>query len=164
MDEPRPATDRPRGADGKFLYTHESAERDARACELRAQGWSYKRIAKEMGVDVHTVHDGVKRALRMIVQEPAEDVRTLELERLDRLYEAALAVLEREHVTVSQGKVIYNGTEPLLDDGPVLQAIDRLLKIQERRARLLGLDAATKTNVSGGVRVDIVGVDMDQLR
>jgi hypothetical protein len=31
---------------------------------------------------------------------------------------------------------------------PVLQAIDRLLKIQERRARLLGLDAPTQHRVN----------------
>ncbi|MBH1938972.1 hypothetical protein I5Q34_32725 [Streptomyces sp. AV19] len=153
-----------RGPDGKFIYTAASAQRDAEACELRARGWSYKRIADHLGADVHTIHDGVQRALRAIVQEPAEEVRTLELERLDRLYERAVEVLERRHVTVSQGKIIYEGGEPLADDGPVLQAIDRLLRIQERRAKLLGLDAATKTQVSGGVKYEIVGVDMDQLK
>jgi hypothetical protein len=36
---------------------------------------------------------------------------------------------------------------PLLDDKPKLAAIDRLLKIQDRRAKLLGLDSAQKVEV-----------------
>ncbi|MFI9200172.1 hypothetical protein [Streptomyces sp. NPDC053048] len=164
-DEPSEDTrTQARGGDGKWIYTPEAARRDAEAAELRAKGWHYRRIAEHLGIDVHTAHQAVQRALKAIVQEPAEEVRTLELERLDRLYERAVEVLERRHVTVSQGKIIYEGGEPLADDGPVLQAIDRLLRIQERRAKLLGLDAATKTQVSGGVRYEIVGVDMDQLK
>ncbi|WP_188195602.1 hypothetical protein [Nonomuraea sp. SYSU D8015] len=46
--------------------------------------------------------------------------------------------------------VIGDGA-PLVDDGPKLAAIDRLLKIQARRAALLGLDAEKKVSVSGGV-------------
>ena len=38
----------------------------------------------------------------------------------------------------------------LLDDGPVLQAVDRLLKIADRRAKLLGLDAPKRVEVSDG--------------
>lgn len=65
------------------------------------------------------------------------------------MYAAAMEVLEREHVTVSNGRVVSldDGT-PLPDDGPVLQAIDRLLRIQERRARLLGLDAPVKRDLT----------------
>ncbi|MFF4479461.1 hypothetical protein ACFY1A_20915 [Streptomyces sp. NPDC001520] len=162
MDEPTP--NQARAGDGRWIRTPETAARDAEAARLRARGMTYRAIAAELEMDVHSVHDAVKRALKEIVQEPAEDVRRMELERLDVLYEAAARVLEREHVTVSQGKIIYQGPDPLLDDGPVLQAIDRLLRIQERRSKLLGLDAATKTQVSGGVKYEIVGVDMDKLR
>ncbi|MCF3101436.1 hypothetical protein IPZ58_07560 [Streptomyces roseoverticillatus] len=154
----------PRDPTGKWMYTPESARRDAEAAELRARGMSYRRIAAELGIDVHTAHDAVERALKAIVQEPAEKVRALELERLDLLYERAVQVLERRHVTVSQGRIVREGDQPLQDDGPVLQAIDRLLKIQERRARLLGLDAATKANVSGAVRYEIVGIDAEDLQ
>ena len=51
---------------------------------------------------------------------------------------------------VSQGRLIYLGDDPqpLADDAPVLAAVDRLLKIQERRARLLGLDQPTKSTVT----------------
>jgi hypothetical protein len=151
------------GPDGKFVADPAVAERDRRAAELRGKGWSYRKIAAELKIDVHTAHDAVERALRAIRAEGAAEVRQLELERLDRMYEAVLGVLEREHVTVSNGKVIYVGEEPLKDDDPVLRAVDRLLKIQERRARLLGLDAEQKVNMSGGLTVEIVGVNEEDL-
>ncbi len=165
MDKEQPGDTQPRSGKGQFLRTPESAKRDAAAADLRADGRSFQQIADELGfADKGEAHHAVQRALRAIVQEPAERLRTLELARLDSMYEAAMGVLERQHVTVSHGKIVYAGKEPLIDDGPVLQAIDRLLKIQERRARLLGLDAATKTQISGGVRYELVGIDPEQLR
>ncbi|MEU1372995.1 sigma factor-like helix-turn-helix DNA-binding protein [Streptomyces triculaminicus] len=178
-DEPSETTStQARGGNGKWIYTPDAARRDARAAELRGKGWPYRRIAEELGVDVHTAHQAVQRALKAIVQEPAENLRTLELERLDteldrlnNLEEAVKKVLEKHHVTVSQGKVVYLNDQPLPDDGPVLQAVDRLLKIDEQRRKngesrrkLLGLDAATKTEVSGGVRYEIVCVDPEDLK
>lgn len=157
-DEAAPAG-HPRDGNGQYIHSIEDAEHDAEAARLRAQGWAYRRIAAHLGISVSTAHTRVERALKETVQEAAAEVRTLELERLDALYVAAMDVLERQHVTVSHGKVIYQGEQPLIDDGPVLAAIDRLLKISERRAKLLGLDSAEKVEVSGGVKYEIVGVD-----
>lgn len=76
-----------------------------------------------------------------------------ELLRLDELEVRARQVLDRHHITVNNGRVITINDEPLLDDGPVLQAIDRLVKIEDARRRnnesqrkLLGLDAPTKVD------------------
>jgi hypothetical protein len=38
--------------------------------------------------------------------------------------------------------------EDVLDDGPILKAIETLLRVAERRARLLGLDVPVKANVT----------------
>ncbi|WP_181788189.1 hypothetical protein [Streptomyces phytophilus] len=152
--------------DGRFIRTPENARQDARAAELRAEGLSYQQIADELDLgNKGSAHRAVRRALRDIAEKPAQAVRDLELRRLDAMYEAVMEVLERRHVTVSHGKVIVDdGGEPLLDDSPVLQAVDRLLKIQARRAALLGLDAETKVNLSGGVTYEIVAVDPEALK
>lgn len=142
-----------RGADGKYIRTIADAERDAKAARLRARGWSYSRIAVELGyTDKGNAYHAVQRILVETIAEPAAELRQIELARLDALYEAALGVLERRHITVSNGRVVYvsdkDGVEtPLEDDAPVLQAIDRCLRIQERRAKLLGLDAPAKLEV-----------------
>lgn len=148
MDDPQA---RPHGGDGQFVRSLTTAQRDAEAARLRTQGWTYQRIADRLDFKQRAdAYNAVKRVLDATVREAGEDIRALELERLDRLEAAANEVLEREHVTVSNGRVVVLHETPLPDDGPVLAAIDRLLKIQERRARLLGLDAPTKQNISIG--------------
>jgi hypothetical protein len=144
-----------RGANGRFTRSIEQAEMDAGAARLRSRGWSYGRIAAELGYsDDAAAYRAVQRVLVETVAEPAAELRQIELARLDVLYEAALGVLEREHLAIANGKVVYDfGSsgdgegKQVLDDAPVLQAIDRCLRIQERRAKLLGLDAPAKLEV-----------------
>lgn len=136
------ASGNPRGANGQYVRSMKTAERDAAAARLRSRGWSYPRIAAELGVSVGTAHDAVQRALKAIVAEPAAEARTLELERLDALYATAYDVITRMHPTVQLGKVIRGPDgEPVNDDTVVLAAVDRLLRVSESRRKLLGLDA-----------------------
>jgi hypothetical protein len=156
-----PAT---RGGNGHFDRNIATAERDAEAARLRSRGLTYRQIAAELGVDVANAHRAVKRALDAVVAEPAADAVAFELERLDALYARALEVMESHHVTVSNGRVVALNDEPLPDDGPVLAAIDRLVRISESRRKLLGLDSPTKMAVSGGLTYEVVGVDTEALR
>jgi hypothetical protein len=163
----------PRGGNGRYARSTETVERDAEAARLRARGMSYPAIAKALGIfDESGAFKAVQRALQATLQEPSAAVRAVELKRLDDMWTAALGVLERLHVTVSNGRVIHvrvDGTGTyneetghwegadwvaLADDAPVLAAIDRLLRIQERRARLLGLDAPVKHEVRNADGID----------
>lgn len=161
-------TERTRGPDGRYIRELATAERDAEAARLRSRGMSYRAIATDLGVEVAAAHAAVQRALAAVVAEPAADVRALELDRLDAMYAAVLGVLERKHITVNNGKVIQLPDEdgkltPLEDDAPILQAVDRLLKIQARRAALLGLDAPVKAETGVTLNYVIQGVDLGQL-
>lgn len=155
-----------RGRNGKFAPKTETPERDARAAEMRTRGEGYAAIAKALGfADESGAHRAVQRALKAKPAEVADDLRAVELERLDDLYRRALQVAEREHLAHGNGRIVYQACDqahlqshsgiavhecagrPVLDDGPLLSAIDRLLKIQERRAKLMGLDAPTRHSV-----------------
>lgn len=152
---------------GRYERTLASAERDAQAARLRAQHWTYQQIADELGYsDKIAAYRAVQRALKAAIREPGEELLALELERLDRLARAAEEVLEAHHVKVAGGEIVYDEAgQPLEDTRPVLEAIDRLLKIQERRARLLGLDAPVKQQITGKVATyRVEGVDLDALR
>lgn len=152
-----------RGGRGRFERSLETAARDAEAARLRTRGLTYRQIADELGMaGPGKAHEAVRRVLAETTQEAANDLRMVELERLDQMYQAALKVLETEHYAVSHGRIIYRDDDgkPLADDGPVLAAIDRLLKIQERRAKLLGLDAPAKTNVTVS---DAITSEIEQL-
>jgi hypothetical protein len=107
-----------------------------------------------------TARDLLKEELARRVDPKVDAYRILHLERLeaellrlDDLEQHARQVLTRHHITVNNGRIISVDGEPLLDDGPVLQAIDRLIKIEDARRRnnesqrkLLGLDAPTKVD------------------
>lgn len=103
------------------------------AFELRKAGATFDEIGKAMGMTRQSAFELVTKTLAEIRSRTAEDVehvRELELHRLD-------ALLKGLWQSASKGSV---------------NAVDRALKIMERRARLLGLDAPTKlasTNPAG---------------
>jgi len=135
-----------RGGDGRYTRGLSTAEQDAEACRLRARGRTYEQIGADLHLSKSSAYEAVQRALADTVREPADEVRQLELLRLDELHRAALGVMEATHYVVDKGTVVQWEGAPLVDDGPVLAAIDRLLRIQERRAKLLGLDAPLKVS------------------
>lgn len=151
---------------GRFLRTVHTVERDAAAAQLRSEGATFKQIADQLGYcDKGEAWRAVQRALTMIVKEPAERLRAVEAAKLDELYVEALEVLGREHLMVSHGRIVTSEDgQPLLDDGPKLAAVAQLLKVRESYRKLFGLDAANKTEVTGGVRYELVGVDPEALK
>ncbi len=139
-----------RGWRGRFERSADGAQRDAQATELRGRGFTYRAIAEQLGLhDASSARKAVERALVATVAEPCEELRRLELLRLDTMAVAAWEVLDAQHPLVSAGRVMAWDGEPLTDPMPVLAAVDRLLRISERRCRLLGLDAPVQ--LDGGV-------------
>ena len=126
----------------------DAAERDAAALELRAAGLSFRAIGRQLGCGTTTAYKRVGRGLDRIVAEPADRVRALELNRLDQLQAAATATLHARHVLVQGGRPVLDPAsgDPYPDHGPTLHAIAALLRIAERRARLLGLDQPTRVD------------------
>lgn len=161
------------------------AARRTQAVEMRTKGETWESIANTLGYASRgAAATDVKRALEERLAEQrlaADELREIELEKLDVLERAVVAVLEREHVVVSGGRVVYTGLDggdvdlvdadggpvrvaPLKDDGPTLAAVDRYLRIQERRARLLGLDSPVRVDGTATVRYVIEGVEMGALQ
>lgn len=139
---------KPRSGSGRFVKSLETAKRDGEAAQLRAEGKTYDQIAEALNFsDRSLARRAVERALAATVREPADELRQLELIRLDALWVEAVKVMTTEHITVNNGRVIEIDGVPLKDDGPTLSAIDRLLKIMERRAKLVGLDSPAKVEV-----------------
>jgi hypothetical protein len=124
---------------------------------------NFSHVARELDLSIAYTRKLYKNALKAIVVENVEDLRKVEVARLDKLHEKAMQVLEAFHPLINSGQVVRdvvedeygrpiidpetaeNVTVRLEDQGPLLQAIDRLVKIADRRAKLLGLDKPTKT-------------------
>lgn len=99
-----------------------------RAVAMRERGLSYRTIGKQLSVDVKTAYRYVWTHFDELDTEAAETldkVRSLELVRLDRY-------LKRLEKAI-----------PGAEDGGV-KAILAAVKVGERRAKLLGLDAPAK--------------------
>jgi hypothetical protein len=135
-----------RGKDGRYTRTLEGAERDAEAARLRSRGQSLRQISEHLGYSNESgAYKAVQRALAAVPVEAAEELRRLQLEQLNHLGRRAFEVLEREHPLISpSGRIVVHDGHPLTDCRPVLRAIDALLRIMEREARLMGLDAPTR--------------------
>lgn len=151
---------------GMFTRTMDDAQLDAKACELRRDGLTYDAIALQLGLQHRSsARKAVQRGLLAIVQEPAEELRALELERLDVLWSKAMEIMLRKHYVAQMGSVVHlkvgDVRIPLLDDGPNLKAIEVLVKLQERRAKLVGLDSAAKLEV---LTVDLIDAEIQRLR
>lgn len=132
-----------RGKSGRFARTIEGAQRDAEAARLRSRGLSLAQIAEQLDyAGPSGAYKAVQRALAAVPVDAVEELRRLQLEQLNYLGRRAFEVLEGEHPLISpSGRVVTHNGKPLTDVRPVLRAIDTLLRIMEREARLMGLDA-----------------------
>ena len=118
-----------------------TTEKTLRALELRKQGMTYTQIGEKLGCNRSTACRYVLSELENLAdkcREEAVHVRDLELQRLDALYLKAWEAVEEGD----------------------LPSIDRCLRVQERRAKLLGLDAAEKVEHSGDLVINLRSVDM----
>lgn len=137
-----------RNTQGRFIRNQPEVENDRAAAELRAQGLTYRAIAKELGCSLSNAYQRVQRAWAATLAPAADEARAVELQRLEDAHDAALAVLLREHITVSHGRVVKDDDgNAIVDDAPVLQAVDRIRALSESRRKLLGLDAPSRVSV-----------------
>ena len=111
------------------------AEKQRAALDLVKQGYNLPQIAQKLGyAGKQGAGELIKAALKQLVVVPAEEVRQIQLARLDHW----LTKLEKK-----------------IDKGDI-KAIQTALKIEERRARLQGLDAPVKVADPNGRPISFV--------
>jgi len=140
------------------------AERRARVLAMRVEQRPYREIAVALGVSEDVAQQDYRRAVearRNDLDAHRETAVAIEIAKLDALERAAWGVLRTRHLLAQQGKIVCTEDgRPLEDDAPTLQAIDRILKIAERRARLKGYDAPVRAKVEV---TDAVDADIERL-
>lgn len=105
-------------------------EREHKAFEMRKEGKTYRQISEELGISPHGAYVMVKRvllSLATLTAEDAKEVKRIQLERLD-------AMLKGLWFAAEHGDV---------------HAVDRVIKIEQRRSELLGLDAPKQHEFTG---------------
>ena len=115
-----------------------AAAKRVEALRLRTGGMKFEDIRDALGYrSVASAHDAVMKGLRETLQEPADELRTMEAERLDRMLEGLW------------GRAV-KGNE---------WAVDRVLNIMARRAKLLGLDVTTSDDMTEHLGSFLAGVE-----
>lgn len=139
----------------------EQEERRIKAIELKRRSYPWHYIAGQLGYTSpqHAAQD-VLTALERRRKENARQLDAyvqLELEKLDALERLMMRITGSRHILVQQGRVMINPvTQELMEDNmPYMQATDRLLRIAERRAKLLGLDSAVKVDMRVSEETDM---------
>lgn len=132
----------------------EKAEKQVAAYELMLLGYSLRAAAAEMTrlgygeMSYETVRTLVAIEGKERVEPAAEAWRTMLIERHNASRLRVLDVLNRDHLTISDGRVVMIDGAPIIDDGPVLQAVDRLNKIDAQIAKLTGAEAPVVTEAT----------------
>lgn len=146
--------------------------------DLRAQGHSLRAIDRltqnpdgptgGQRIPYGTIRDLVADEVARRVDPRVDEYRTMELARLEaslerllNMEESVRRVMARKHITVNNGRIIRvenpdtGEEEPVEDDTFILQAVDRLNRIEESRRktsesirRLLGLDMPVKVDAT----------------
>lgn len=131
------------------------ADKHRKAADMRAKGYRLKEIAAECG---YTSEGAALRAveahLRRVDLPVAEEVRKAELARLAALEDAIIR--RASGAEPAQTLITDDGRAHIL--GTQDSALDRVVKIHERRARLLGIDAPTRVDS----RTTFTIADMDE--
>lgn len=145
------------------------AERRSKLIKMRLAGHSFDECAAKLGYSSRSAatRDFTRAFEQVAIEQRAsvEVYREVELAKLDDLTIKATRILLGRHYVVTQAGKLVEDPEtglPLLDDGPTLQAIDRLLKIQDRRAKLLGLDSPQKVEVLTIDAIDRAIADLNE--
>ena len=132
------------GKDRQFATDIETAERDAAIARYWV-GRTIGEVAAHFRLSPATVSRARQRAIDAARRGAGEETIAAENLKLDGLEAVAYDVLRANHYAVSEGRVVKLDGAPLTDHKPVLMAIDRLLRIVERRAKLNGHDAPTQS-------------------
>lgn len=133
--------------------TPESAEKDFEIVRLIKEGHTFRQVGKMVNLSVSIVYRRYQRGLQRVHAPTVNEYRDNQLTRIQSEREVLHGILTQFHVTVSNGRVFTD----LEDVTPLMAAIDRLVKLDEQEAKLLGLHAPTKVAVDAEVNYTVGG-------
>lgn len=139
------------------------AKRVELAIAMRIRGCEWQEIAEACGLKGGraSAYNLVNGVLKEYQREASDELRNLELMRLDKLLDA-IWPLATQQLALAGEDGEDGGGKRKRGDGPSLWAVDRCLAIMERRAKLLGLDTPpAQTSMVGQVLIRTYGADTD---
>lgn len=134
--------------------------------------WTQQRIAEEYGITRQRVAQVLDEVREQIRQEGGlGDVAVMRQQSLELYSHAigeAMKIAELAPAPVFVGKdgdvaIDPESREPVRDYSTRLKALETAAKMEQEIRKLMGLDAATRAEVTASVKYEVVSVDVDSL-
>ncbi len=141
--------------------------RDREAARLKALGHSLHDIAAYLQLtnadngepDPLRASAAIRRGLANVHQFTVDEKRHEQLHALELMKRHLWEQMDHPHVMVQQGRVILQDGVPMEDRRFVLETMDRLMRLEEQIAKLIGTNATTRLSVEA----DQIGGEIVQL-
>lgn len=157
------------------MTDHEGApqrldEREAEIYKLRVVNrWTQARIAEKFNISQERVSQILSEIKKKMPPPDLADIRMEALALHNEVIARAWELVELEGAPVTAGKdgdVLYDPSDNSVvrDFSGRIAALRTALEADKERRKLLGLDAATKTEIAGTVKYEVVGVNTDDLK
>lgn len=134
----------------------------AEAARLKAVGVPLEDIAEQFGwydpdgtPDTNRVATAIRTHLASVYRFTTDEMKIIELESLDQVEFRLWKLLKDEHVVISQGRIVRdeNG-DPVPDARFALETLDRIMKVKDHRAKMMGLYAPKQVEVISIDRIE----------
>ena len=122
------------------------AKKTAEAIELRKSGATYAMIGAHFKISAQAAWDIVDVGLKAIRTEPAEQLKALELERIDHMLTSIWANATAAPPDGSPAQLDRTTLES------IVAAQAATIRLMERRAKLVGLDAPVSQTFTGTLK------------
>jgi hypothetical protein len=135
----------------------------AEAARLKAMGVPLEDIAEHFGwstedgvPDTSRVATAIRAHLASMYRFTVDEMKVIELQSLDELEYRLWKLLEEDHFVISQGQVVIDKIthERVKDSRFVLETCDRIQKVKDQRAKMMGLYAPSKIEVISIDRIE----------
>lgn len=147
----------------------DAARRDAEIIRMKREGRTFIEIGEHFGFTKQNAHDLYWKAVNAIPAKELNEYRAELLDRLEFLTEQVSMVLRKDHIAVSNGKVVRLGRPAIDDDGlpyvddghgeivnddmPKIAAAKELRQLNESVRKLLGADVPVRQEFGGDLTV-----------
>jgi hypothetical protein len=140
--------------------------RDGDIWQAYIRGTTQPALAKRHGISQQRISQIIAEARAAVTVEQKEDQIARSLDLIGELRRQMMALVDAVPIPAySNGRPVLDANGHGVDDhSGRLAAVDRVIKLEERAAKLLGLDAPAKVQSEGTVRYSIDGVNPEDLK
>lgn len=125
--------------------------RRAQVVDMHRRGLTFEAIGQQMGFSRQRAHEIYWKAMNSVQAQAVNAYRAQMVEELAEIVRVANQVLHTDHFAHSNGRIVELEGQPIIDDGPKLDAARTIIAAQARLSKVLGSDEPTRVESNATV-------------